>query len=115
MGAGGGGQVPTGREPQDADAGGIEVPRLGIAANRANRPLSVEQRHLRSTFWQAIFQHHAGDAMTIQPRGDAVSLGAGDQSAVAATGAYHDRRAVGFFWTMQGDPHFAFLKRTVSD
>ena len=53
--------------------------------------------------------------MPIQPGGDAVPLGAGDQTTVTAAGADHDRSPIGLLRMMDGDPDFGLLKLTVAN
>ncbi len=109
--------MPAGRESGNADAIGVDVPLPGVGSRGANGALGVEQRHLAPAPGQAVFQDDAGDAVLVEPLGNAVALSAGDEAAIAAAGANDDGRAIGLVRsrTMQGDGCLGLLERAIAD
>ena len=93
VGGGGGGQMPPCRKAHDADAAGIDLPGRGVGPDGAEGTGGVSQRHERPAFGQPVFQDHPGDSVCIEPGCDSVPLRPGDEAAIAASGANHDRRA----------------------
>ena len=59
--------MPTCREADDADFRGIDAPLLCMDRTVPNGPLGIEQRHEGPPLRQPVFQHHAGDAVAVQP------------------------------------------------
>ena len=91
--------MPARREADNADAVGIDIPLLGPDPHRADSALGVEQRHERLAAGESVFQDNAGDAVLVEPLGDAVPFGDYNQAAVATARADHGRRPVGFLGT----------------
>ena len=49
--------MPARREADDADAGRVDVPLLGVEPDRADGPLRIEQRHEGSSARESVLQH----------------------------------------------------------
>jgi hypothetical protein len=74
-----------------------------MRASHADRALCVEKGNRRPSLWQAVFEDNTGDAVTVQPIGDAVPLSPRDQPAVTTTGADDQRGAIRLCRAVQGD------------
>ena len=98
--------MAAGGEADDADFLRINLPLGSVGADGANRLLGVEERHVRTSGWKTVFEDYAGDAVCVEPGGDAVAFALGHQAAVAAAGADDDRRAVRLLGQVYGDLRF---------
>ena len=68
--------------------------------------IGVEERHVRTSGGETVFEDYAGDAVCVEPGGDAVAFAFGHQATVASTGADDDRRAVRLLGQVYGDLRF---------
>ena len=91
MGGGSRGKVAAGREADDPHLPWIDPPFGGLGPDGADRPRRVGEGHKRPPRGEPVFEHNPGDALGIEPSGDAVPFRTGDEPAVAAAGADHDR------------------------
>ena len=104
------GKVAAGGEADDADALRIATPSLSVGAHHANRPLGIEQRHKRPPARKPILQHNPGDAMRIQPLGDATTLRSRHETAVSAAGTDHSRGSVRLRGAINRHDNISLLK-----
>ena len=86
--------MSAGGEADDTNLLRVDFPRRGVRTGGADGLLRVEQRDVRTTGGQAVFEDDTGDTVGVEPGSDAMAFALGHQSAVAATGADHDRGAV---------------------
>jgi len=114
-GGGGGGEVASGGEADDADAGGVAGPVGGILSGDADGALGIEERDLVAAGGESVFEDEAGDVVLIEPLGDVVAFGAGDESAVSAAGADDDGGAVGGGGAVEGECGFGGLGGAVAE
>jgi hypothetical protein len=98
MGASGSGEVSAGRESHDADPGGIDAIRSGPAAGETQRTLGILERDgvLITFAAQPVVEHVGGDAKGVEKAGGLDAFMVLGQSAITATGADHDRAAIGW-------------------
>ena len=116
MRAGGRGQMPAGREADDADAFGIDRPTPWPATRTVRMARWASSSGTkRLPVGKPILQHDPGDAVPIEPVGDAVSFGARHQAAVAAARADDDRGAVGLRGAMHRDGRVGRLGNRLPD
>ena len=90
-------------EPHDANLIRTNLPFFAAEAHCADSPLSIGEREKRVALWQPVLEYDARDSVRREPLRDAMPLGPSDQSAVAATGAYHEGRAARVVRQVNGD------------
>ena len=93
VGAGGGGEVPSGRKAQDPDPPLIDLPRLRVCTDHANGTLGVEERNVGPALGEPVLEHNPGDSMFRQPLRNDGPFAVEHVPNVAPTRANDNRRA----------------------
>ena len=116
MGDGGRCEVTARGKSDDAHAVGADSPFRSVRPHRSQRALGIQKRNVRAPLGQAIFQHDAGDAMFVQPFGNAMAFAILHQHAISASRADHHCRSVRLLrWrTMHGDRDINLLRGSVA-
>ena len=91
-----GGQVSACGKSKDTHLVGVDLPFLGPVPDQSDGPLGILERNEGTTLGQTVLEHHTGNAVVVEPLGDAVSLGAHDEPTVASARADNGSCAVGF-------------------
>ena len=111
----GGGEMTAGGEANDADFLGVELPLLGLGSHRAYGPLCIHQGNEGAAPRQTVLEHHAGHPVSVQPLGDAMTLGSHDLPAITSAGTNDDGRPVGLCRLMEMDPCVLLLELAFPD
>ncbi len=90
-------------EADDANPFGVDFPASSLDTNGLERALRVGEGDERVSFGEAVFENDAGDAVLVEPFGDAVAFGSSDEAAISASGADDDGGAVRLFGVMDGE------------
>ena len=79
-------EVSAGRKSHHADSGGIDLPLPGVFPDQPHALFGIFERDAVVSVGHAVFQHHAGDALSGQPRGERVALLPHRERTVSAAG-----------------------------
>lgn len=75
------------RKSDDPDAVGVNFPCGGVGFDGSYGALRVSEGNEGVAFWESVLEDDPCDAVLVEPFGDAVTLGSGDEAAVTAARA----------------------------